>query len=95
MGAGHTTEGQLLEAHVDKRIDDTILDYKREIHQQLSHAVANIEEMHMQAISKMQIASEKFIHDLHEKQVQTILLNQNLDSMGEVDDIQQKLHEKF
>jgi hypothetical protein len=95
MGGGQTTEGQLLMAHVDKRINDTILDYKREIHQQLTHAVANVEDMHMQAISKMQVVSEKYIHELHERQVHTVLLNQNLDSMGEVDEIQQKLHEKF
>jgi hypothetical protein len=95
QGREHSTEGEMLMAHVDKRIEDTISDYKREIHQRLTQAVSHVEEMHMQAISKMQVVSEKYIHELHEKHVQTVLLNQNLDAMGEVDDFQQKMHQKF
>ena len=81
--------------NVDERIENALRDYKREIHQHLSRAMSNVEEMHMQAISKMQEVSEKYIHELHDKHVQAVVLNQNLDAMNDMDELQQKLHEKF
>jgi predicted transcriptional regulator YheO len=87
--------GGVLMENVDERIENALRDYKREIHQHLSRAMSNVEEMHMQAISKMQEVSEKYIHELHDKHVQAVVLNQNLDAMNDMDELQQKLHEKF
>ena len=43
----------------------------------------------------MQVASATDVHEWHERHVQTILLNQNVEFMNEIDDFQQKLHEKI
>ena len=88
-------DGEVLMDHVEKRVESALVDYKKEIHQYLSNAMANVEQLHLRAIASMHEVSEKCIHDLNEKHVQTVLLNQSLSGMSDVDEIQQQMHENF
>ena len=68
------------------------MDYKKEIHRNFTNALDKMEKFHHQSVAKMQVVSEQYLQEIHQRNVQTTILNQSLEGLSDIDQLQQKVH---